>query len=220
MAARVSCPSRITPLLERNSSTVQPSISSAGIEDLCTFLYMIRAVAIANSSRSSIVALGTNCAVQSGFGGCWRISSCLAWLSGFKLSPSRPYAMPFHFITMLRGVAGTLKRSTRLPSTSNGIISRKINPSVVCCDISCFNLLSATSPSLKEVPTISCFLSHTPNTIQPNSRSRKLASLLRAEKYLPNSSTSKLVSAFLNSTTSFSACSHRRVNISKFSSIR
>ena len=85
--------------------------------------------------------------------------------------------------------------------------------------MSCFRRFKATSPSLKLVPMIWCFLSQTPKTIQANSCSRKFASLLRAEKYFPNSSISKLVSAFLNSTTSFSECSQSLLNMSIYFSI-
>ena len=65
IAARVSFPPIIIPLLERKSSNVHASISSEGILEECTFLNIIRAFATANSSKSAIVALGTISADQS-----------------------------------------------------------------------------------------------------------------------------------------------------------
>ena len=122
-------------------------------------------------------------------------------------------------MTIFLGDAGTWKSRTRLPSMFIGKMSLNARLSVVCCDISCFSLFRDDSLSLNEVPIILCLLSQTPKTIHPHSRSLRLASLLSAEKYLPSSSMSKFDSAFLNSTTSFSECSHSLLNISIICSI-
>lgn len=76
-----------------------------------------------------------------------------------------------------------------------------------------FEIIECTLSILVGSANNDIFFSSYPNISHAKSNPRRLASLLNAEKYSPKSLKSKLFSALLNSTTSFSLCEISDKNI-------
>ena len=174
MAARVSFPSIIIPLFDNNSSTVQASISSAGILEACTFLNITRALATANSSKSVNTAFGTISADQSFASktGSSRIAASRSCVISTNESSTRCHAFLWAY-TGRRGKCFGIWIIHTVLWLSSVVYSSILNPSddkLVQCSNSFHTADCAFKLNLeRSVPTISKVLSCTPITRCPPS---------------------------------------------------
>ena len=162
------------PLLQSNSSTDHASISSDGILEAWTFLNITRAFAIANSSKSANVALGTISADQSLASniGSSRIASSLSWVISTNESSTRCHAFLWAY-TGRRGKCLGIWITQTVFCVSSVIYSLILKPSderFVQCSINFQTADWAFRLNfVRSVPTISKVLSCTPITRCPPS---------------------------------------------------